>query len=303
MTKSYTFASCTIPIEHHVELPSTNDRARELLRDHPDAVPFVISARRQTAGRGRGENVWWSDEGSAMFTVGLAPSDIGLTERHLPCVALVAAVAVIDLLEREMKIAPGRLGIRWPNDIAADGLKLGGILPERIDQDGHDRLIVGVGINVTTRLEDAPPTIQAMATSIERLLQKEGAEGDSAVGETAVAGCHGFRFGNPCSESVGTGSQSGTRGTQRISPTLDLATLPGAITAELIPLLEKLAHGDPALPARWAMLDVLRDWAVRIDLGNQIVSGVARGIDASGGLIVDSSEGRRTLHGGRVLRK
>ncbi len=128
-------------------------------------LPLVVLANRQTQGRGRGTNWWWSDEGSLTFTLALDPSAHGLTAMHEPRLALAAAVAVVDAT-RPYVPPQATLGIRWPNDIEAGNRKLGGILPERVETAGGVRILIGVGLNVRTRLEDAPPEVRRMAATL-----------------------------------------------------------------------------------------------------------------------------------------
>jgi BirA family biotin operon repressor/biotin-[acetyl-CoA-carboxylase] ligase len=124
----------------------------------------VVWAARQTRGRGRGSHRWWSDAGSLTFTIALDPAAHGLRPEHEPRLALATAVAVIDAIEPiGLSAAPG---IRWPNDIEAGGRKLGGILPERLDTPDGPRLLIGIGLNVATRLDDAPPEVRRMAASL-----------------------------------------------------------------------------------------------------------------------------------------
>lgn len=149
------------------ELASTNDEALRLLREGRTPLPFVVRCDRQTAGRGRRSNAWWSDAGSLTFTAGLDPDALGLPREREPAVALAAAVAVIDAAEG---FGPaGRLGIRWPNDVEADGRKLGGILAERIETPGGRRLAVGIGLNVSSDLAAAPEQVRRMAASLAGL--------------------------------------------------------------------------------------------------------------------------------------
>jgi BirA family biotin operon repressor/biotin-[acetyl-CoA-carboxylase] ligase len=147
-------------------ITSTSDLARELVVEGRTALPFVVVANQQTRGRGRGRNAWWSDAGSLTFTIALDPAAHGLRAEHEPRLALAAAVAVVDAIAP--LLPEGRApGIRWPNDVEVVGRKLGGILPERIETDRGPRLLVGIGVNVRTRLALAPPEIQRMATSVE----------------------------------------------------------------------------------------------------------------------------------------
>ena len=148
---------------------STSDHARRLLAAGDAAVPLLVRADRQTAGRGRGDHAWWSDAGSLTFTVALDPQAHGLRPEHQPRLALVAAVDMIDALERVGGVAAGRLGLRWPNDVEADGRKLGGILPELVPTPAGPRLLIGIGLNLTTRLEHAPPAVAALATTVAAL--------------------------------------------------------------------------------------------------------------------------------------
>jgi BirA family transcriptional regulator, biotin operon repressor / biotin---[acetyl-CoA-carboxylase] ligase len=144
---------------------STNDVAAELLREGAVALPLALRAHRQTRGRGRGGHAWWSDAGSLTFTLAIEPAAHGLERMLEPRVALATAVAVIDALD-ELGFQQAEIGIRWPNDLECAGGKLGGILPEALDLEDRRYLLVGVGLNVTTNLDEAPALVKAMATSL-----------------------------------------------------------------------------------------------------------------------------------------
>ncbi len=107
------------------ETTSTQDAARRL-----DAAPgTVVIAGRQTAGRGRLGRVWadTGDEGIAASFV----CAVAAPERMAVACAVATARAAESVL--------GRLvGIKWPNDIVAEGRKLAGIL---IEQSG-DRAVI-----------------------------------------------------------------------------------------------------------------------------------------------------------------
>jgi BirA family biotin operon repressor/biotin-[acetyl-CoA-carboxylase] ligase len=149
---------------------STSDEARALVREGREVLPLLVRARRQTAGRGRGSNAWWSDKGSLTFTIGLDPAAHGLEAEQGPRVALAAAVGVVDALTN---VLPGiELGIRWPNDVEAGGRKLAGILPELLQTPFGPRLLVGIGLNARTRLDAAPPEVRRMASSVAELAQR-----------------------------------------------------------------------------------------------------------------------------------
>ncbi|MDB5351160.1 MAG: birA, biotin-(acetyl-CoA-carboxylase) ligase [Planctomycetota bacterium] len=155
------------------ELASTSDTARELVEAGEVELPLLARARRQTSGRGRGEHHWWSDEGSLTFTIAIDPAAYDLRRDHEPRVALAVAVGLIDVVE---EISSSHLGqgagsldaleIRWPNDVEMRGRKVAGILPERIEGRSGARLLIGIGLNVTTDLSGAPAEIRRMATTL-----------------------------------------------------------------------------------------------------------------------------------------
>jgi BirA family biotin operon repressor/biotin-[acetyl-CoA-carboxylase] ligase len=158
---------------HHETLASTSDLARDLAVRGEMALPMAVRADRQTRGRGRGTHTWWSDAGSLTFTLVLDPAAHGLRPEHEPKLALASAVAAIDAIGREFSTAreSAALGIRWPNDVEANGRKLGGILPERVESPGGPRLLIGIGLNVLTRLDEAPADVRPMAIALADLRQ------------------------------------------------------------------------------------------------------------------------------------
>ncbi|MGP0064418.1 MAG: biotin--[acetyl-CoA-carboxylase] ligase [Isosphaeraceae bacterium] len=147
------------------QVDSTSDLASELVRGESVELPMAVWARRQTRGRGRGSHSWWSDTGSLTFTLAIDPTAHRLNIESEAKIALATVVAVIDALD-ELGLGSSSLGIRWPNDLEAEGRKLGGILPERIETDGGHRILIGVGLNVLTDLSSAPPEVREVATSL-----------------------------------------------------------------------------------------------------------------------------------------
>ena len=78
-------------------------------------------------------------------------------------------------------LLPGiQLGLHWPNDVFAANRKLAGILVEALP-DG--RQIVGIGLNTNNTLDDAPPELRSVATTMRHL---SGRRFDHTVVLTAV---------------------------------------------------------------------------------------------------------------------
>jgi BirA family biotin operon repressor/biotin-[acetyl-CoA-carboxylase] ligase len=146
---------------------STNDLAKQLAAEGNLRLPLAVRASRQTKGRGRGAHQWWSDSGSVTVSLVVEPARHRITPDREPRIALATAVAVIDALADSFRSVP--LGIRWPNDIETAGRKVGGILPERVETPAGPRLVVGIGLNVSTRLDTAPRDVRDMAASLAEL--------------------------------------------------------------------------------------------------------------------------------------
>ncbi len=150
---------------HEVEVDSTNDWSRRLIEsgDVLD-LPALVWADRQIRGRGQGANAWYSDDASLTASIIIDPEAYGLAVSVRPRVALAVAAAVVAAVA---EVAAGcHAGIRWPNDVEVAGRKLGGILVEGVTSPAGPRLIIGVGVNVGTRLDRAPVEVRHLAASL-----------------------------------------------------------------------------------------------------------------------------------------
>jgi BirA family biotin operon repressor/biotin-[acetyl-CoA-carboxylase] ligase len=147
-------------VEHYGEISSTQDRARAAAGALPLERSVLIVADRQTAGRGRGANTWWTGEGSLAFSLLIDPARFELPRRAIPQVSLTAAVALIDAISPI--VAGQRLGLHWPNDIYVAGRKVAGVLVDGLPNGRH---ILGVGVNTNNSPADAPDELgESIAT-------------------------------------------------------------------------------------------------------------------------------------------
>jgi BirA family biotin operon repressor/biotin-[acetyl-CoA-carboxylase] ligase len=126
-------------------------------------TPMLILALGQSAGRGRGENAWWSAEGALTFSLILDAREFGLAPERWPQVSLATGLAICEALESLLPKAA--LKLKWPNDVMLGGKKLSGILSE-IPSANKSRIVVGIGINVNNRLSQAPAEVQNRAASL-----------------------------------------------------------------------------------------------------------------------------------------
>ena len=160
--------------EYHEEIPSTNDRVQELLRQPvKPKLPCLVIAKQQTAGRGRGNKRWWSGEGAILMSLGFELASESRSRDHLPTLSVTTAQSVSNVLSRYLPLH--KIEVHLPNDVYADGKKICGILLESpTPQYG----ILGIGLNVNNRLHDIPPEFLAdlaerPMTSMFELLGKE----------------------------------------------------------------------------------------------------------------------------------
>jgi BirA family biotin operon repressor/biotin-[acetyl-CoA-carboxylase] ligase len=108
---------------------------------------LVVIAEQQTAGRGRLDRTWQSPaRAGLLLSVLLRPE---VDPARWPMLSLLAGLAAVEGL---VSVGNVDARLKWPNDVMVDGLKLGGILAERVD----DAVIVGIGINVSTRRDELP---------------------------------------------------------------------------------------------------------------------------------------------------
>ena len=127
---------------------STNDYLKRLLQRQFVENFTIVSAENQTNGRGQMGSEW-SVEGGKNLTFSVLVKDLLLEINHIFHLNVAVAVSVIEALSfLEIK----DLAIKWPNDILAEGKKIGGILIENsIKSDGEIFSIVGIGLNVNQK--------------------------------------------------------------------------------------------------------------------------------------------------------
>jgi BirA family biotin operon repressor/biotin-[acetyl-CoA-carboxylase] ligase len=143
----------------HDVLDSTNAHALALARGG-ECGPIWITARRQTAGRGRRGRTWVSEPGNLYTTFLLASPGRAQYRAQL---SLVAGLAVHDaIIAIAPSLKPG-LAIKWPNDLLLDGAKFAGILIE--SEGAKEALAIGIGVNCASHptKTDYPATDLASA--------------------------------------------------------------------------------------------------------------------------------------------
>jgi BirA family biotin operon repressor/biotin-[acetyl-CoA-carboxylase] ligase len=94
-------------------------------------------------------------------------------------------------------------------------------------------------------------------------------------------------------------------------PWIDLAQLSeplinrNLLASTLISVLDKNLtlfenNGLEPFITRWRALDVYANQAVKLIIGQQTLSGISRGIDASGAIVLETEQGVKAYHGGEI---
>jgi len=129
--------------------------ARSEFADSPEHG-LVISAGRQSAGRGRGSGREWQagqDEG-LLCTIVFKRENMKAPVSSIP---IRTALAVSRFLQQEFQLKPL---IKWPNDVLVEGKKICGILCESTSE----YVYTGIGLNVLQNR--FPAELRKPATSI-----------------------------------------------------------------------------------------------------------------------------------------
>ncbi len=148
--------------KYYERVGSTNDEAKAwLAAGAPEGA--VVIANEQTRGRGRMGRAWRTPPHAALaLSIILKPE-----AACLPRLNMVAAMSVFDLA-RDCGCAD--IGIKWPNDVQVEGMKISGVLPEAIWQGGRLRgAVLGIGVNV--RVDFRQSALRDGAISLEDVVK------------------------------------------------------------------------------------------------------------------------------------
>ena len=249
-----------LTVEVLKEVDSTNSELMRRARAGQTDSVFLV-AESQTAGRGRLGRQWHAQAGDALtFSLGLM-----LHPADWSGLSLAVGLSVVESLDPQGVLG---LGLKWPNDIwvlhtPKHWTKLAGILIETATTQKDERYcVIGVGINITK------PNAQDLSTPAIGLrdLLEEVATKASATEAVFVP-----------------------------------PTAPQALALIARPLLAAVlafeSKGFAPSQAAFQQRDVLRDMPVTLSDGRQ---GIARGVDNTGVLRVETPQGMQLIHSTEV---
>ena len=160
-------------IERFASVPSTQPIVRWWLDEGTPEVAIAV-ADEQTEGRGRLGRTWTAPPGAALLlSAGYRPLE--LAAGHAWRLAATASLAMLDAAEDVAGLRDGTLGLKWPNDIVADGpdgllRKVAGVLGEAVlEGDVVTSAVVGTGVNADWAAHDFPAELASSMTSLREL--------------------------------------------------------------------------------------------------------------------------------------
>jgi BirA family transcriptional regulator, biotin operon repressor / biotin---[acetyl-CoA-carboxylase] ligase len=254
-----------LSVELVAECDSTNtqllQRARRL-----DFAPCLLVTERQTAGRGRMGRQWESG-GAAADTSALALTfSLGLVLAPLDWsgLSLVVGASLAQSLHPDIRI-------KWPNDLWLHGRKLAGILIE----------------TVATSPGNIP---SSFATSHPALLA-------SQEPRYVVIGV-GINLQAPKPTDSAADWSVPAAGLRELLPEANRASVLGLVMANLLAAVKQFEHSSfAAWQSRFAARDALAGSGLRLSDG---MEGLGQGVDATGALLVHTSQGLQTVRSAEV---
>ena len=151
------------PVHVYDTLESSNRTAKLLALDGAPHGTLVLTAH-QSAGRGRLGRKFESPAGKGVYCSILLRPELPAASAQTATIRAAVAVcrAVQDLCGLE-------LAIKWVNDLYYQGKKVCGILTEAgtdLESGRLEWLVVGIGLNLTSRPEDWPEELRPIAGSL-----------------------------------------------------------------------------------------------------------------------------------------
>jgi len=135
---------------HYLNTGSTMDRAKELANRGIEKA--VITADKQTSGKGRNGRTWVSKKGGLFFSILERPN---LTIADYTLYSLMLQIAVVKSITY---FCGKKVFLRWPNDIYINNQKIAGVTTEVCGEgDLISWISGGIGVNINNK----PPSVKA----------------------------------------------------------------------------------------------------------------------------------------------
>lgn len=253
------------PLEYLLETGSSNDDALAAARAGA-ASGSVFLAEHQTRGRGRRGRTWLAEPGqSLLFSVLMRPQveSAGRAGAAASSPAATGALTLAVGLGVRAALAPHSrepLLVKWPNDILCGRRKLAGILCESQLAGSRVAAIV-IGIGINVGQQSFPPELTSEVTSLSALRNQTQLQGEAELPREALL----------------------VALLDEVQRRVEQHELEG-----IEPLLDEFRRHD-----------ALRDQPVTVSAAREL-SGVARGVDTQGRLLLETDGVLVPIHAGTV---
>lgn len=210
---------------------------------------YAVLAEQQTAGKGRRGRHWVSPFGKNVYLSLLVTMQGGIAS--LEGLSLMVAIAVERVLSR---LQVPDVGLKWPNDVYAQGKKLAGILLEVTGEySSHCQVVIGVGINMSLSERDAADISQPWAQLL------------------------------------------------KLQPNISRNQLAGMLLNELLWVVDEFQqNGFAPYQQYWTERDIYYGQEVRIIAAQNEKSGLLKGVNRKGELLLKTAKGLETINAGEV---
>ena len=231
-----------------LDVNSTNSYLFERPSDHM-GKRYAVLAEKQTGGRGRRGRQWVSPFGKNIYLSLLVSFSGGMSS--LEGLSLLTAIAVERALGR---LGIESIGLKWPNDIYADGRKLAGILLEVTGEyNSHCQVVIGIGLNLSLSEADAAAIDQPWAEL------------------------------------------------RSLNPNLSRNEVAATLLDELLKLVDEFQRtGFAPWQTYWSEKDIYHDKEVNIISPSQTISGLVKGVNRKGELMLKTERGMEIISAGEL---
>lgn len=122
------------------EADSTNNVVRALTAEMASGSKVVVSAVRQTAGRGRRGRQWIDCAGNLFMSLAVEAE-----MKDLGRLVLLSSLCLFMTIKELSKDVNVKIELKWPNDVLVNGGKISGIL---LEKGSGDYFVIGIGVNI-----------------------------------------------------------------------------------------------------------------------------------------------------------
>lgn len=150
-------------IYRFLELDSTNAKLKAWIRSREAKHGSVVRTDYQTTGRGQMGTTWQSEPGQNLL-LSLYLQNLPLPIDQQFALNMTVCLALQQFFAQRLS----DVQIKWPNDLYAQGKKLGGLLIENFIGKHWDGCIIGMGLNINqVRFEHLPQAASVRSLSLK----------------------------------------------------------------------------------------------------------------------------------------